>query len=91
MRKKINLRRVLFVLGIIYVSYVLISTQITINKIKTSINTKQEELARLEDKNRKLQDEIDMSKTDAYIEKLAREKLHMIKQGETPVISNNKK
>lgn len=31
-----------------------------------------------------------MSASDIYIEKLAREKLGLIKQGETPVIDNNK-
>ena len=30
-----------------------------------------------------------LSKTDKYIEKLAREKLGLIKEGETPVINNS--
>lgn len=47
----------------------------------------QEELSAKE-KNQKLQDEIKMSKSDAYIEKLARERLGLIKEGETPVIDS---
>lgn len=39
-------------------------------------------------KNQKLQEEVKMSNSNVYIEKLAREKLGLIKQGETPVIDN---
>ncbi|MCS4481924.1 septum formation initiator family protein [Clostridium botulinum] len=39
-------------------------------------------------KNQKLQDEVKLSKSKDYIEKLARERLRLIKKGETPVINN---
>lgn len=91
MRKKINIKKVLSVLALVYVAYVLISTQITTYRIKAQIKVKQDELNTLKEKNQKLQDEIKQSKTDSYIEKLARERLGLIKEGETPVINNNKK
>lgn len=47
------------------------------------------EYNRLKEENKELQDEVELSKTDKYIEKLAREKLGLIKEGETPVIDNS--
>jgi cell division protein FtsB len=58
--------------------------------IKKQIVERKTEEQKLKVKNQKLQDEIKMSASDIYIEKLAREKLGLIKQGETPVIDNNK-
>ncbi len=49
------------------------------------------ELEKAQEENKKLQDEVQLSKTDKYIEKLAREKLGLIKEGETPVINNSVK
>lgn len=49
----------------------------------------QEEQGVLE-KNQILKDEVKMSKSDSYIEKLARERLGLIKPGETPVIDSSK-
>ncbi|SKA78720.1 cell division protein FtsL [Clostridium sp. USBA 49] len=86
MGKKISLKKVLLVLAAVYIGYILISTQLAMNKIKKELTVSQQELIKLKDKNQKLQDEVNLSKTDAYIEKLARERLGLIKEGETPVI-----
>lgn len=90
MRKKFRLRNLLIVAAVLYVGYVFVSTQLAMNKIKHEINVKQQELAKLKDKNQKLQDEVDMSKTDSYIEKLARERLGLVKPGEAPVVPKSK-
>lgn len=87
MKKKFRFKRIIFIAALLYVSYILISTQVSIAKINSEIKVKNQELSKAKDKNLKLQDEIKMSKTDAYIEKLARERLQMIKEGETPVIN----
>ncbi|WP_127837168.1 FtsB family cell division protein [Clostridium prolinivorans] len=86
MGKKFSLKKVLLVLAAVYIGYILISTQLAMNKIKKELTVSQQELIKLKDKNQKLQDEVNLSKTDAYIEKLARERLGLIKEGETPVI-----
>ncbi len=86
MKKKVSLRKVLIVLFSAYVCYIIGSTQISMIKIRKELNVRQQELTKLQEKNEKLQDEVKMSKTDDYIEKLARERLGMIKDGETPVI-----
>jgi cell division protein FtsB len=54
--------------------------------IKKQITERKAEESRMKQKNQKLQDEVKMSTSDAYIEKLAREKLGLINEGETPVI-----
>ena len=58
-----------------------------------SINKQMEQMEQDEqsvlDKNQKLKDEVKMSKSDSYIEKLARERLGLIKPGETPVIDSS--
>lgn len=86
MKKKLSLKRILIIMASFYVGYILISTQLAMIKIKKEIEVKQQELSKLKEKNQKLQDEVNLSKTDAYIEKLARERLGLIKEGETPVI-----
>jgi cell division protein FtsL len=86
MRKKFKLKKVVVIAALFYVGYILVSTQIAMNKIKQQLEVKQQELADVKYKNTMLQDEVKMSKTDAFIEKLARETLGLIKKGETPVI-----
>ena len=71
------------------VCYIFISQQVKMYSInKQNEQMKQEEQSVL-DKNLKLKDEVKMSKSDSYIEKLARERLGLIKQGETPVIDSS--
>lgn len=86
MRKKFKLKKVVIIATLLYVGYILVSTQIVMNKIKQQLEVKHQELADVKDKNTILQDEVKMSKTDTFIEKLARERLGLIKEGETPVI-----
>lgn len=86
MKRKIKGKNVIFVLIVSYVCYIFVSQQITMHNIKNQIADKKIEEQKAKEKNRKLQDEVKMSKSDMYIEKLARERLGLIKQGETPVI-----
>jgi cell division protein FtsB len=71
------------------VCYIFISQQVKMYSInKQNEQMKQEEQSVL-DKNLKLKDEVKMSKSDSYIEKLARERLGLVKPGETPVIDSS--
>lgn len=89
-KRGFNLKKVLFIITVVYCCFILITQQIRINKIKKETVSYQSELKLLQVKNQKLQDEVRMSKSEMYIEKLAREKLGLIKPGETPVINSNK-
>lgn len=86
MKKKIKGKNIIFAFLICYVCYIFINQQVTMHKIKDEIANKKIEEQKAKEKNKKLQDEVKMSKTDMYIEKLARERLGLTKQGETPVI-----
>ncbi|WP_333886617.1 FtsB family cell division protein [Clostridium sp.] len=86
MKVRIKWKKVFFLLIILYVVYIFASQQITMYNIKKQITERKVEESRMKQKNQKLQDEVKMSTSDAYIEKLAREKLGLINEGETPVI-----
>lgn len=86
-KKKFKLKNVVVLIMIFYGCYIFVSQQIKIQKIRQEMTIKQSELKELQEKNKKLQDEVKMSKSDIYIEKLARERLGLIKPGETPVIN----
>jgi cell division protein FtsB len=79
--------KIVIFIAIIYALYIVISTQISMNKIKAEIGVKQQEFGTVKDKNQKLQDEVNMTKIDpnSYYEKLARERIGLVKPGETPV------
>lgn len=57
--------------------------------IQKQINLAKQEEQTVKTKNLELKDEVKMSKSDSYIEKLARERLGLIKEGETPVIDSS--
>ncbi len=86
MKRKIKGKNIIFAFLLCYVCYIFINQQVTMHKIKDEVDNKKMEKQKVEEKNKKLQDEVKMSKTDMYIEKLARERLGLTKQGETPVI-----
>ncbi|MDF2502970.1 MULTISPECIES: septum formation initiator family protein [Clostridium] len=92
MRKKSKLKYLIMGIIAINVSYLFINQQITMHRIKARIKDTTVEAQKLKSENEKLQDEIKVSQSDKYSEKLAREKLGLIKQGEVPVINgtNNK-
>lgn len=87
---KFKPKKVIFALVLVYGACILVNQQLKINSIKSETITYQGELKSLQEKNQKLQDEVKMSKSETYIERLAREKLGLIKPGETPVINSNK-
>jgi cell division protein FtsB len=59
----------------------------TMNRIQKEIDSKQVQLNEIKQKNERLQDEVDKinSSSSDYLEKLARERLGMIKPGEKVV------
>lgn len=92
MKRKFKLKYLIIGIVAINVCYLFINQQLTINRIQAKIQDKTIEAQKIKSENEKLQDEIKTSQSDGYSEKLAREKLGLIKQGEVPVVngSNNK-
>ena len=90
MKKNINLKiiSVVLIIGIFSVS--LIKQVFVLRRIKKEISTQTQELEQLKEKNIKLQAELDRAQgNNEYLEKLARERLGLIKEGEQQIITNN--
>ena len=90
MKKNINLKKnsVVLIIGIFSVS--LIKQVVVLRRIKKEISTQTQELEQLKEKNIKLQAELDRAQgNNEYLEKLARERLGLIKEGEQQIITNN--
>ena len=90
MKKNINLKiiSVVLIIGIFSVS--LIKQVVVLRRIKKEISTQIQELEQLKEKNIKLQAELDRAQgNNEYLEKLARERLGLIKEGEQQIITNN--
>ena len=92
MKKKLILKRVVIAGFIIFFIFSYIRQSITMNRIQNEINSKQLQLDQFKQKNERLQDEVDKINSDSsdYLEKLARERLGMIKPGEKVVNSEVK-
>lgn len=87
-KSKIKIISVTFIL--LYVCYILVSQQITIMNKKAQLEDSKLELEKVTNENLKLKDEKGMSETDRYMEKLSRERLGFIKQGENVIVDKNK-
>lgn len=89
MRRKQKFKFIIFLLIFANVCYIFISQQVKMYSINKQIEQMQKEEQSVLGKNQELKDEVKMSKSDSYIEKLARERLGLIKPGETPVIDSS--
>lgn len=91
MKKKLILKRIIISGFIIFFAFSYIRQSITMNRIQKEIDNKQLELDDVKQKNERLQDEVEKVNSDSseYLEKLARERLGMIKPGEKVVNSQS--
>ena len=90
MKKNVNLKGIIIVLVIGFFSISVIKQVIVLKWIKSDISTQAQELEELKEKNIKLQAELDRAQSNnEYLEKLARERLGLIKEGEQQIIPSN--
>jgi cell division protein FtsL len=84
-KRQVTLKRlvIIFIFAVFIFNY--IKQEITMRKIQEDIITSQNQLEELKNKNSKLEADLKKVPSDEYIEKLAREKLGMIKEGEKVV------
>lgn len=87
MKKNINLKAIIIALIIGVFSICLIKQLTVLRRIKNDISIQTQELQELREKNIKLQAELDRAQSNnEYLEKLARERLGLIKEGEQQII-----
>jgi cell division protein FtsB len=91
MEKRFTLKNIVMLILILVFCFSFVRQEVAMRSIKKEILSKQQELEKLKEKNDRLRDEVDQSKTDAFIEKMARDRLGMIKEGEKSVINSVKK
>ena len=91
MKKKINYRKIVFLMLLVYLSYFLFNQYQTMNRISIEINNQKLLYEKLKQEHENLQDDVELAKTNKYQEILARQMLNLIKEGETPVINSAKK
>lgn len=89
--KKITFRKIVFVIVMSYCCFVFYNQYVNMKKIQKETENKKVELQRLQDENEILKDKVMSSqKSDSQLtEQYIREKLGMIKQGESIVQDSN--
>ena len=91
MKRKINYRKIVFLMLLVYLSYFLFRQYQTMNRISAEIKNEKLMSEKLKEEHDNLQDDVELAKTNKYQEILARQMLNLIKDGETPVINSVKK
>lgn len=86
-KRQVTLKKLIMIAIIAIFAFNYVKQSITINRIEQQIIDSQNELEDLKSKNSELESDLKKSDTDEYIEKLARERLGMIKDGEKVVNS----
>lgn len=90
MKKNVNLKGIIVVLIIGVFSISLVKQVTVLRRIKNDIAIQTKELEELKEKNVKLQAELDRAQSNNdYLEKLARERLGLIKEGEQQILPSN--
>lgn len=91
MKKKLIIKKLIIFAFVIFFVGSYINQLITMRKIETEIATKQSQLEEIQEKNERLQEEVEKINSNSadYLEKLARERLGMIKPGEKVVNSSS--
>jgi cell division protein FtsB len=90
-RKRLLRPGIIFLIGFfIYFSYVLVDQQKLLNARLQDIKNLKSNIAVETELNKQLEGEIEMLDSDEYIEKIAREKLGMVKDNEKVFIDVNR-
>lgn len=88
MKRFTKKKNVLVIIAIVYVIYTFANQTITMYSQKKEIVKFKQELQNAKDYNQKLQDDITISGTESYIEKLARERLGLVKDGDDIIMDS---
>lgn len=90
MNRKSRVKKITIISIIMYICYIVVTQQVTIKSKKAQLEKRKAELSNITNEHQKMLDKTKMSETYRYVEKLARERLGFIKQGENAVIQEKK-
>ena len=89
MKKNKRIKNLIIGFMLVVLAYNVINQQIAMKRIEREFSEKTEELQLLEIENERLTEEVEASETDpSYMERLAREKLGLVKPGEVTIIDS---
>ncbi|WP_426348207.1 FtsB family cell division protein [Alloiococcus sp. CFN-8] len=89
MKKNKRIKNVIIGFMLVVLAYNVINQQIAMKRIEKEFSEKKEELQLLKIENERLTEEVEASETDpSYMERLAREKLGLVKPGEVTIIDS---
>lgn len=87
MRKKMNLKGIVIIILFLVFGFNVVKQTMAIKRINDDITEKSEQLNEKKEENRKLQAELERVQSNYdYLEKLARERLGLIKEGEQIIL-----
>ena len=87
MRKKITLRSIVIIILFVVFGFNVVKQTMAIKRINNDIAEKSEQLNERKEENRKLQAELERVQSNYdYLEKLTRERLGLIKEGEQIIL-----
>ena len=90
MKKRLTLNKVIIIVIFAVFIFSLIRQGVALKRIKENLSVERQNLNQLKEENEKLQAEVESAQSNhEYIEKLARERLGLIKDGEQQIITNN--
>lgn len=88
MKKRLTINKVIIVVIFAIFIFSLVRQGIALKRIKENLSVERQNLNQLKEENEKLQAEVESAQSDyEYIEKLARERLGLIKDGEQVIES----
>jgi cell division protein FtsB len=92
MKRKLNIRKTITALLLIYFVFTFVSQEFTIHRIKEQAKIQRMELDRAKKENVKLADKAELLRNnpDAYVERLARD-MQYVKEGETIIVDEESK
>lgn len=85
-KRRLRFRHVLIILILVYVGYTVVDQQMMINRLNEDIAKYSMENKKIEDANAILKDQIQYAGTDEFLERAARERMGLVKPGETVYI-----
>ena len=88
MKKRLTLNKVIIIVIFAVFKFSLIRQGVALKRIKENLSVERQNLNQLKEENEKLQAEVESAQSNhEYIEKLARERLGLIKDGEQVIES----
>ena len=88
MKKRLTINKVIIIVIFAVFIFSLIRQGVALKRIKENLSVERQNLNQLKEENEKLQAEVESAQSDyEYIEKLARERLGLIKDGEQVIES----